>query len=73
MVKEYLEVLETVPVGQEGDFIRVDITDMTSQEVTIIQGSLRDLMSSKTYVATLHTCHHDEAVPRACQSTIVVL
>ncbi len=59
MPRVYLEALETVALGQEAEFVRLDITGKSAQEETDIKVALQDYMTGLTYTLTKHTCNHD--------------
>ena len=60
----YYEVLEIVPVDQEPEFIRADVTDKTEAERAVILADIKDIMTGMTYILREHTHYHEE--DKAC-------
>jgi hypothetical protein len=56
-MKLYYEAVDTSS-EEEGEFVRLDVTDYTDKERAEILAALKDLMGDCTYYA--HTCGHDE-------------
>ena len=63
-MRKYLEINEVVPEYEWAEFIRSDVTDMTSPEIEAVKVAMQDIMKEKNYSMVLHTCGHDE--DKAC-------
>ena len=59
MAKIYLEAIEIVPMGEEVEFIRAEVTDKTEVEIVEIKAAVKDIMAGVNYRLTRHICHHD--------------
>lgn len=61
-MKYYYEAKEILPedVIEAGEFIRIDVSDMTDAERVSILQSIKDIMSGKKYILTLHNCYHED-------------
>ena len=56
----YLELCEITEEG-EGDFIRIDVTDWSSEDIEEVINLLREHASNySSYVIQKHYCYHDE-------------
>lgn len=55
----YYDASEIVSMGETGEFIRADITDMTDSEKADTLLAIKDVMSGKEYSLTEHHCYHD--------------
>ncbi len=62
-MKIYLEAIEKVKDSEEGEFIRLDVTDNTESERLDIFTGLKDVMSGIDCIFQKHECHHDENRP----------
>jgi len=60
----YLEINEVIEEGEEAEFIRSDVTEMTAPEIDAVKVAMQDIMKEKNYSMVLHTCGHDE--DKAC-------
>ncbi|GEM_PF-2526942 len=49
--------------GQQGEFVRADVTDNTPEERAAIKGAIADLMAGKAYHLQAHICFHDAGFP----------
>ena len=71
-MRRYLELFEIVEEGvEEADFIRIDITEWTSEDVEkAIRLLLEHARSTyEHYIIQIHECRHEEEEP--C-STVVI-
>ena len=59
-MRVYYEAVEQVQPGMEGEFVRLDVTDSSNVERSLIQDALRDLMSGRDCNFYQHDCRHDE-------------
>jgi hypothetical protein len=64
----YLELYEITEEG-EGDFIRIDVTDWSSEDIEEAINLLREhAQNYSSYVIQKHYCYHDEF--RSCSVEI---
>ena len=69
MSRIYLEAKEQVALGQDAEFVRLDVTAKTQAERDAILVSLKDYMTGITTTFTSHTCNHDAG--QSCSSVVV--
>ena len=61
----YLEAMEIVEeeVEDEGDFVRIDITNWSESDIAKAIKLLKEMFAGKNYQIRLHECRHDEGKP----------
>jgi len=69
-MKIYIEAeerIESIIPGEykPGEFIRIDVTDYSEQEIQQIITQIKDIMAGKTYELRRHICRHEEN--RGCE------
>jgi hypothetical protein len=66
-MRVYLELFEVLPEGstEEADFIRIDVTEWSREDVEVAIQLLREhaRLSYEHYVLQVHYCYHDESKP----------
>ncbi len=68
-MRVYYEAVEdNVPMGQDAEMVRVDVTDNTPEERADIKGAIADLMAGKAYHLQAHICFHDAGFPCALEA-----
>jgi len=67
----YYEAHEHVEFDEQGDFIRMDITDMTREEMDTVQSAIEDVMSGKIYTLQKHYCLHEDHNNQPCVTEII--
>jgi hypothetical protein len=68
----YLELIEMLPEGstEEADFIRVDVTEWSKEDVdTAIQLLREHAQTYEHYTLQIHQCRHEEGEP--CSVSII--
>jgi hypothetical protein len=67
----YLELIEVVPTGTvEGDFIRIDVTGWSDEDVRLAAELLREHAKVyEHYRLQRHYCRHDEG--EACEAEVL--
>jgi predicted alpha/beta hydrolase len=68
----YLELIEVLPEGspEEADFIRIDVTDWSKEDVDVAVQLLREHAKVYDhYVLQIHYCGHEEGGP--CSVSVI--
>jgi hypothetical protein len=69
----YLELYEVLPEGysEEADFIRIDVTDWSKEDIDSAILLLKDhaRQSYEHYVLQIHYCYHDES--KTCSAVVI--
>jgi len=67
-VKTYIEAVEVVKEeGEEPDFIRIDLDDMSEEEaITLIKS-----LMTPPYIIQKHYCCHDEDPKKSCRVEVL--
>jgi hypothetical protein len=72
-MRVYLELYEVLPEGsaEEADFIRIDVTEWSREDVEVAIQLLREhaRLSYEHYTLQVHYCHHDES--KSCSVVVV--
>lgn len=62
-MRQYYEAREIVVSDIKGEFIRIDITDMTKTNRVAVLVKIKAVMGTKHYKLYEHDCYHDERKP----------
>jgi len=73
-MRVYIEAEEKIPSEipgeyKVGEFIRIDVTDYTNQEIQQIIAQIQDLMAGKVYELRRHICRHEDNA--SCEFEII--
>jgi hypothetical protein len=71
-LRVYVEAIETPSpeAAEEPDFVRIDVTGLSDQEVQDVINIVREFMKGTSYILQLHYCYHDEDPVKPCSITV---